>query len=180
MMADFFIPLSCVFFLFSLFSGRHRRYTAILAWITIIIVLFSGIPQWLEESIILYPAMAVLSLPFLAATVRMLLRDEPSVLHLTRAAGVAFLIYAPFGFFPPAGDALISLVVTHTGMILDLLGFSYYQVFWNTFGHNSLRVEIILACTGIQAIAIMLGVAAAVPTTIRQKSLSLLLIDLEC
>jgi archaeosortase A (PGF-CTERM-specific) len=41
---------------------------------------------------------------------------------------------------------------------------------------NSFRVEIILACTGIQSIAIMLGVAAAVPTTIRQKILAFLIV----
>jgi archaeosortase A (PGF-CTERM-specific) len=37
-------------------------------------------------------------------------------------------------------------------------------------------VEIILACTGIQSIAIMLGVAAAVSTTLRQKILAFLLV----
>jgi archaeosortase A (PGF-CTERM-specific) len=49
-------------------------------------------------------------------------------------------------------------------------------VLWNTFQSGFFRVEIILACTGIQAIAIMLGVASAVPTTTRQKCLAFLLI----
>ena len=38
------------------------------------------------------------------------------------------------------------------------------------------RIEIILACTGIQGIAIMLGVAGAVPSTTRQKILSFLIV----
>ena len=41
---------------------------------------------------------------------------------------------------------------------------------------NGYRVEIILACTGIQSIAIMLGVAAAVPTTLRQKVYAFLIV----
>ena len=40
---------------------------------------------------------------------------------------------------------------------------------WNIISRNGFRVEIILACTGIQSIAILLGVSAAVPTTFRQK-----------
>jgi archaeosortase A (PGF-CTERM-specific) len=47
---------------------------------------------------------------------------------------------------------------------------------WNIIARNSFRVEIILGCTGIQSIAIMLGVAAAVPTTIKQKCYALLII----
>ena len=47
---------------------------------------------------------------------------------------------------------------------------------WNTFQSGFFRVEIILACTGIQAIAIMLGVAAAVPTTMKQKIFAFMLI----
>lgn len=175
-MLELFVPISCLFFLLSLIPGHHRRYTAIFAWVTIIIVLFTGVPAWLEESNILYPVMAILSIPFLCATVNMLMRDNAVVYNLTRAAGVAFLIYAPFGFYPPIGNTLISMVVHQTGIILTLIGFPFDQVLWSTFQHGMYRVEIILACTGIQAIAIMLGVAAAVPTTLRQKFLSILLI----
>ncbi|HWQ68313.1 MAG TPA: archaeosortase A [Methanospirillum sp.] len=175
-MFEFLIPISCAFFLLSLIPGAHRRYTTIIAWITIIIVFVGGLPSWIEESNILYPVMAVLSLPFLFATIRMAWRRNQVVFSLTRAAGVAFLIYAPFAFYQPAGDALISLVLSNTISILEILKFPVTQVLWNTVQHGGFRVEIILACTGIQAIAIMLGVAAAVPTTFRQKCISFLLI----
>jgi archaeosortase A (PGF-CTERM-specific) len=39
-----------------------------------------------------------------------------------------------------------------------------------------MRIEIILACTGIQSIAIMLGVVGGVQTTLRQKIIAFLLI----
>jgi archaeosortase A (PGF-CTERM-specific) len=175
-MNELLIPVSCIFFLLSLVPGKHRKYTAIIAWISIVLVLMNGVPAWIEETNILYPVMAVLSIPFLWATIRMLLREQEVVFQLTRAAGVAFLIYAPFAFYEPAGNALIGIVVSQTGMILNLFGFSFHQIFWNTFQHGGYRVEIILACTGIQAIAIMLGVAAAVPTSWRQKVMAFLLI----
>jgi archaeosortase A (PGF-CTERM-specific) len=41
---------------------------------------------------------------------------------------------------------------------------------------NGFRTEIILACTGIQSIAIMLGVAWGVPSTARQKLAGFLLV----
>jgi archaeosortase A (PGF-CTERM-specific) len=175
-MLEIFVPISCFFFLLSLLPGNHRRYTSIFAWVTIIIVLFSGVPSWIEESNILYPVMAVLSVPFLWATIRMLMRDDIVMFQLTRAAGVSFLIYAPFGFYEPLGNFLISIVVQHTGIILNCIHFPFDQVLWSTVQHGIFRVEIILACTGIQAIAIMLGVSAAVPTTTRQKILAFLLI----
>ncbi len=175
-MLELFIPISCIFFLLSLIPGKHRRYTAIIAWVSIVCVLISGVPAWIAESNLLYPIMAVLSIPFLYATIRMLLRDQEVVYQLTRAAGVSFLIYAPFAFFEPLGNALISIVVNQTGFFLELFRFPFDQVLWNTIQHSRFRVEIILACTGIQAIAIMLGVAAAVPTTWKQKLMAFLLI----
>lgn len=175
-MFEYLITISCLFFLLSLIPGAHRKGTTIIAWISIVMVLISGVPAWIEESNLLYPTMAVAAIPFLWATVRMTLRDQEVIYQMTRAAGVSFLIYAPFAFYEPAGNALISLVVSQTGSLLNLFSFTHTQVLWSTIQHGMYRVEIILACTGIQAIAIMLGVAAAVPTTYRQKIMAFLLI----
>jgi archaeosortase A (PGF-CTERM-specific) len=46
----------------------------------------------------------------------------------------------------------------------------------DTITRNGYSVQIILGCTGIQSIAILLGVAAAVPTTLRQKIYAFLII----
>jgi archaeosortase A (PGF-CTERM-specific) len=97
-------------------------------------------------------------------------------MQLSRAAAVAFLIYAPFEYIPALGDWLISAVVGQIVWILDALNYTITLPEWEIISRNSFRVEIILACTGIQSIAIMLGVAAAVPTTIRQKILAFLII----
>ena len=175
-MFELLILISCLFFLFAQVPGRHRVYAGIIAWTSVVIVFISGLPSWMEESNILYPVMAALSIPFLFITIKLLLKGNNSVISLTRAAGIAFAIYAPFAFIEEIGSSLITMVVSHTHLILDLLGYPVTLVQWNTFQSGFFRVEIILACTGIQAIAIMMGVAYAVPTTTRQKILSFLLI----
>jgi len=180
-MIEYLVLISFIGFLAFLLPGRHRKYAAILGWAAIILFLFAELPYYFSQNNFLYPLMAVLSLPFLVITAQHLLDEDERVIHLSRAAAVAFLIYAPFGFdqiplFADLGNALIALVVNQVVWILNLLNFPVTLDAWNIIMHNSFRVEIILGCTGIQSIAIMLGVAAAVPTTLRQKILAFLLI----
>ena len=147
----------------------------------------------------MYPVIAALSIPFLVITIKYLLVEDECIINLSRAASVAFLVYAPFGFgqiplFAWMGNWLIMLVVNNILWILDALHFtagltciipgteqimtsgSCGDLLQNVITRNNYSVEIILACTGIQSIAIMLGVAAAVPTTLRQKILAFLII----
>ncbi|MCK9581902.1 MAG: archaeosortase A [Methanoregula sp.] len=180
-MIEYLVLISFIGFLAFLLPGRHRKYAAIVGWAAIILFLFAELPYYFSQNNFLYPLMAVLSLPFLVITAQHLLDEDERVIHLSRAAAVAFLIYAPFGFdqiplFADLGNALIALVVNQVVWILNLLNFPVTLDAWNIIMHNSFRVEIILGCTGIQSIAIMLGVAAAVPTTLRQKILAFLLI----
>lgn len=175
-MIEYLVLISCIGFLAFLIPGRHRKYAAIIGWSFIVLSLFANLNEYFRESNFLYPLMAALSVPFLFITAKYLLNEDSRVLQLTRAAAVAFLIYAPFQYIPSLGDWLIGLVV---GQIVWMLESLYYHVSladWNIISRNTFRVEIILACTGIQSIAIMLGVAAAVETTLRQKILAFLLV----
>jgi archaeosortase A len=175
-MIEYLVLISSIGFLMFLVPGRHRKYTAIIGWLFIILSLFAGLQEYFSENNILYPIMAALSVPFFVITAKYLLAEDERVFNLSRAAAVAFLIYAPFEYIPAMGDWLISLVVGQIVWLLDLLHFTTTLDSWNVIMRNSYRVEIILACTGIQSIAIMLGVAAAVPTTIRQKIYAFLIV----
>ena len=175
------ILISCIGFLAFLVPGRHRKYAAIIGWVFIVLTLFAELPTFFSENNFMYPLVAVISVPFLVITIKYLLADDGRAISLSRAAAVAFLIYAPFGFdqiplFETLGNWLISLVVGQVVWILGLLNYPVTMDSWNIIMHNNLRVEIILGCTGIQSIAILLGVAAAVPTTLLQKVLAFLLI----
>mgnify|MGYP000428854153 CR=1 FL=1 len=170
------VIISCVAFFAFLLPHAYRKYCAMLGWTSIIAVLFLQIPSFLSENNFFYPSIALLSVPFLAITARLLWQENEAVFQLSRAAAVAFLVYAPFGFFEPLGNALIGLVVGQLMSVFDLIGYPAVLDADHIIASNGFRVEIILACTGIQSIAIMLGVAAAVPTTTRQKVLALLVV----
>ena len=198
-MIEYLVLLSCAGFLAFLIPGPHRRYAAITGWIFIVLTLFAMLPDFFREDNFMYPIIAALSVPFLAVTAKYLLEGDERVLHLSRAAAVAFLIYAPFGFsqiplFAWIGNQLILLVVNQILWILGLLNFAVIQScmdpatqlvmdpsacgsqLLDTITRNGYSVQIILGCTGIQSIAILLGVAAAVPTTLRQKVAAFLII----
>jgi len=175
-MIEYLVLLSCIGFLLFLVPGRHRKYTAIIGWTFIVLALFANLDEYFRENNFLYPLMAALSVPFLYITAKYLLREDERALNLSRAAAVAFIIYAPFGYIPEVGNWLIGLVVGQIIWVLDILRFNVSLADWNIITRNNFRVEIILGCTGIQSIAIMLGVAAAVPTDTRQKILAFLII----
>lgn len=175
-MIEYLVLLSCLGFLAFLVPGRHRKYCAIFGWTFIVLALFANLNEYFAENNFLYPLIAALSVPFLYITAKYLLKEDGRALNLSRAAAVAFIIYAPFGYIPSFGDWLIGIVVGQIIWVLDLLNFNVSLADWNIITRNTFRVEIILGCTGIQSIAIMLGVAAAVPTTLRQKVSAFLII----
>ncbi|MCL2459778.1 MAG: archaeosortase A [Euryarchaeota archaeon] len=179
-MMQYLIIISFLFFIVSLAHHPYRSYTAAIAWISMILLLISEIPAWLADQNYVYPTVAILSILFLVITLRILFgideHKKEFIFQLTRAAGIAFIIYAPFAFYEPLGNWLIAQVVHQTSALLTLLGHPTELFLWNTFRGNGYRVEIILACTGIQAIAIMLGVAYSVKTTLKQKIISFLMI----
>ncbi|MCK9581200.1 MAG: archaeosortase A [Methanoregula sp.] len=182
-MIEYLVLISFIGFVAFLVPGRHRKYAAIIGWTCIVLALFATLPEYFRENNFIYPLMAALSLPFLVITAKYLLREDERVINLSRAAAVAFVIYAPFDYelhhilaLAPLGDGLIAVVVGQVVWILAFLNFPVTLDAWNIIMHNAFRVEIILGCTGIQSIAIMLGVAAAVPTTLRQKVLAFLII----
>jgi archaeosortase A (PGF-CTERM-specific) len=175
-MIEYLVLISCIGFLLFLIPGRHRKYAAITGWTFIVLALFVKLPDYFSENNFMYPVIAALSVPFLVITARYLLAEDDRVMHLSRAAAVAFIIYAPFEYIPALSDWLIAVVLGHVIWFLDLLQFNVTNTDWNIIARNGFRVEIILGCTGIQSIAIMLGVAAAVPTTIKQKCYAFLII----
>ena len=175
-MIEYLVLASALAFVLFLVPGPQRRYAGIAGWAGMVLVLVALLPKFAAENNFIYPAMTVASIPFLAITARRLLAGDARVEALTRGAAIAFVLYAPFEFVEPLGDWLIGVVVGQLAWLLAVIGSPVTLWAWNTFINNGLRVEIILACTGIQSIAIMLGVAFAVPTSLRQKALAFLFV----
>jgi archaeosortase A (PGF-CTERM-specific) len=139
--------------------ARQHPYAAIAGWGCIVLNLWSEMPAFFREHNFLYPALALLSLPFVAITVERLLRRDPVALRLSRTAAASTLIYVPFALVPPLRDALIATVVTLASGLITALGHHPQMLAWDILAENAFVNQIILGCTGITAIALMLGVA---------------------
>jgi archaeosortase A (PGF-CTERM-specific) len=175
-MEAYLLILSSAAFILFLFPGSLKKYCAMVGWFGIIAYLFTQLPHYIAENNFLYPMIGVLSIPFFLLTVRLLMKEEPVSFGLTRAAAVAWLIFAPFAYIEPLGTWLIGTVTADVFWILGSLGFPAVLSAWNMILHDHFQVEIIMACTGIQSIAIMLGITGAVKTTLRQKIYAILLV----
>ncbi|NLX49055.1 MAG: archaeosortase A [Methanospirillum sp.] len=173
-MIGYLVLASALAFFLFLVPGPHQRYAGIAGWAGMVLVLVAMLPEFAAENNFVYPVITLASIPFLFLTARRLLAGDERVAALTRGAAIAFVLYVPFAYIPSLGDWLIGVVTNQVAWLLTLIGFPYEMWAWNIFIHNGLRVEIILACTGIQSIAIMLGVAFAVPATLRQRALAFL------
>lgn len=124
----------------------------------------------------MYPVAAFLGIPFLFIIVPKLWEENEFSITLSRMAGIAYVIFAPFMLMPLLSDWLIAANVDLLAWIFTGIGFPYELVEWNMFRVDLYRVEIILACTGIQGMAIMLGVAWAIQSSGMQKFLSFLIV----
>jgi len=168
----------CAFTSFAVFlAARQHPYAAIGGWGCIVVNLWSELPAYLRENNFLYPALALLALPFLAITVERLFMRDPVVLRLSRTAAVATLVYVPFAVVPPLRDALVATVTSLAYGLITSLGHHPQLLAWDILAENAFVNQIIPGCTGIMAIAIMLGVAFGEERlTLRQGLLSILLI----
>jgi len=150
----------CAFLAFAMFLiARRQKVAAIFGWACIVLNLWSELPAFFREHNFLYPVLALLSLPFLAITAERLIREDPAVLQLSRTAAIATIIYVPFALVPFLHDGLISIVVLLAFGLITALGNHPHMVAWDVFFENAFSNQIILGCTGIMAIALMLGVA---------------------
>lgn len=175
-MQEIFVLISFIAFLLFLLPTDYRKYFAIAGWISIIAVLFANFPEYSIENNFMYPVAAFLGIPFLVIIVPKLLEENESSITLSRMAGIAYVIFAPFMLVPALADWLIALNIDLLAEIFTGIGFPYELVEWNMFRVDLFRVEIILACTGIQGMAIMLGVAWAIRSSRMQKILSFLVV----
>lgn len=157
-MSDILVIGAFVSFVLFLVLRQQRTYAAAAGWACMVLNLWSELPAFLKEDNFLYPVLAILSLPFLAITVERLLRADPVVLRLSRTAAIATIIFVPFALLPFLRDALISVVVTLAFGLITALGHSPHMAAWDIIAENAFYNRIILGCTGIIAIALMLGI----------------------
>jgi len=80
---------------------------------------------------------------------------------LSRAASVGGLIYFLFAEIGLLNTWIISTVTGQGIWLIEKVGFPVVQVAWNQLAVNGLDVEIILACTAIESIALFCGIISS-------------------
>lgn len=98
------------------------------------------------------------------------------LISLSRAASVSGLIYFLFADVEFLNLGIISLVTNQTVWLVGKTGFPVAQVAWNKLAVNGLAVEIILACTAIESMALFTGlISSAAGSPVSKKSRAFLL-----
>ncbi len=176
-MSDLLVIAALFSFVVFFFAGRWQKVAATAGWSFIVLNLWSEVPAYLQENNFVYPILALLSLPFLAITVERLLREDPVALQLSKTAAVATLIFVPFAMVPVLRDGLVSLVISLSFSLITALGHHPVMLAGDIMAENGFVNQIIPGCTGILAIAMMLGVAyGAAGLTRRQVLLSFIFV----
>ncbi|MPN04785.1 hypothetical protein SDC9_152033 [bioreactor metagenome] len=81
---------------------------------------------------------------------------------ITSASAIGALVYFPFANFPSLNTWIIGNVTSQVTWFLQYFGFPVYMKSWNTITLNGYTVEIILACTAIESIALFIGLIGSV------------------
>jgi archaeosortase A len=81
---------------------------------------------------------------------------------LTSASALGALVYFPFANFPSLNTWIIGGVASQVTWILQYFKIPAYLKAWNMITLNGYTVEIILACTAIESIALFIGLICAV------------------
>ena len=80
---------------------------------------------------------------------------------LTSASSLGALVYFPFANFSSLNTWIIGNVTSQVVWVLQYFEIPAYLKAWNMISLNGYTVEIILACTAIESIALFMGLIAA-------------------
>jgi archaeosortase A (PGF-CTERM-specific) len=132
---------------------------------------YIGIQDYFNAFLVIAAAIMSLFIAYVTFQARDKKEDGYEAINsLSRAASVGGLIYFLFADVGFLNTGIISLVTNQTIWVVEKLGFPVAQVAWNQLAVNGLPVEIILACTAIESIALFTGlISSAVKAPLSQK-----------
>lgn len=139
---------------------------------------------YLEEHNIMYTVACAIAIPATLYCALLMARDErESLMVLTKSAAISGIFYVPFAFIPWLGEALIQVTTVITLAVVNALGQNATLYIGNMtvegvagIHHvimlNGESVDIILACTAIQSMALFVGVVGCIkaPWDIKLKA----------
>lgn len=91
---------------------------------------------------------------------------------LTSASALGALVYFPFANFTFLNTWIIGGVTSQVFWVLHYLEIPAYMKAWNMISLNGYTVEIILACTAIESIALFMGLIGAVRAPLNRLAMA--------
>ncbi|GAB6878784.1 archaeosortase A [Halorubrum gandharaense] len=154
-----------------------------LFWLSMVPFFAFDHQSWVEA------LLALAGAPACAYAGYLLHKGRGSLFVLTRAVALMLFIYLPFETIsavtvaglaiPEPRQVLIEVVATHTGMLIDLLGYAPERVTshegydaayaWALDDGHTVRIHVVLACTGLGSMAIFGGLIGAVKAPLDRK-----------
>ncbi|HTY90593.1 MAG TPA: archaeosortase A [Methanocella sp.] len=117
---------------------------------------------YLVEHNIMYTVACVLAIPVTWYLAYVMVKDErESLMVVTRAAAISIIFYFPFAYISWLGDWLIGVTTSITLAAVNALGYPA-TASGNIITLNGHKVEIILACTAIQSMALFVGIVGCI------------------
>jgi len=166
----------------SALPGRYRRYrflTGAAGWFFFAIHWALQPIHYIEigdyVNIVLVLAVSIFCLIIAYAMLRNYMHyadAESTLLTITTAAALGGLFYYPFAEIEILNTFLISAVTKQVVHVLHLLDVPAQLVGWNRIELNEYTVQIILACTAIESIAIFIGLIFCVRASAKRTMIA--------
>jgi archaeosortase A (PGF-CTERM-specific) len=99
---------------------------------------------------------------------------QKTLLAATTATSIGCLFYFPFSQINSLNHLLISTVTSQTFWLSQMMGFPVVRLDWNLIMLEGYRVEIILACTAIESIALFFGIILGIKADSKKIFLALM------
>ncbi|MDD3407352.1 MAG: archaeosortase A [Methanomicrobium sp.] len=168
-MPDILLTLSLISFVLFLVPSDLKKYFGAFGWIFLAFSFFGMTAGYIIEFEFVYPFIAILSVPMFFITIKHCLMQDKTALQITSVAAIAFIIYALVAFINPLSEWMISSLVDNTVFALTAIGHPAAVSGWDTIISNGYSVIITFSCTPIVGIAVMIGLAAGIGDSSRQK-----------
>ncbi len=153
------------------FSYTKRKPIGFLSWIILSLVWVSSIPWYMSlQDYFNVCVMIAAFVVFMLVAFTILKSDNVELLaDVTRFSALAVLFYYPFAAFQSLKMGIINEVIVQTIALSKALGFDVVRPAYNVMALNGRSVKIILACTGIESMALFAGATLGVKADLKRR-----------
>lgn len=168
---DFLIPVSLM--LMIAFVASRMKILGGVGWILFGVVWITKLPHYIEINdyfnsvVVILAFLLFLILGFTIASDSG--KNIETFIEITAFSALAGIVYYPFVIYPELGDRLITITAELTVALGNLLNFEFGMYSSKIIMLNNHYVEIILACTGIESMALFTGATLGIRTVLKKK-----------